>query len=413
MKPSGDHRWAWIKALTLLLLLLFAPLFLGATSLAGLAQLWKWLLMLLLYVVIMSLFLGALLGVNLPVLRWLERHLRNWVARFDPDAEGLWLHWARRAHHPDQGRWYVDRAAALGGREAQFQEGLVFLEGGMGAGGQGAGVDRMRRAALRGHPEAAFCLAEALRTGYGSVLPEPAEAELWYQRSAGLGFGMAAAWLARAYEDGDGVAVDGDKARHWAARAESLRPHAGLSHSLLRHDAGPPDPLVRLLGGALDRAEAAADQVVAYRTGRWALFLGAGGLLATALLLVGSIFWAGSSRLFHLPLFFASPLLLILGWQAYQLQKDRPRTGRDRLLEDAEAGDPEACFQIGLSHRQGDRHRMKDPLTATLWFRRAAEAGHRGAMEALAEAYLGGHGVLRDPREAARWAEAARHESTF
>ncbi len=31
---------------------------------------------------------------------------------------------------------------------------------------------------------------------------------------------------------------------------------------------------------------------------------------------------------------------------------------------------------------------------------------------ALAEAYLGGHGVLRDPRESARWAEAARREST-
>lgn len=113
-----------------------------------------------------------------------------------------------------------------------------------------------------------------------------------------------------------------------------------------------------------------------------------------------------------MPLLMLAPLLVMLGWQAWQLRKDRPRSGRDRLLEAAEAGDPEACHRLGLAYRQGSSTRPRDGYSAVLWFRKAAELGHREAMLALSEAYLGGHGILRDAREAARWAEAARREST-
>jgi TPR repeat protein len=34
------------------------------------------------------------------------------------------------------------------------------------------------------------------------------------------------------------------------------------------------------------------------------------------------------------------------------------------------------------------------------------------AMVALSDAFLGGHGLPRDPREAARWAKEARRESS-
>jgi TPR repeat protein len=100
----------------------------------------------------------------------------------------------------------------------------------------------------------------------------------------------------------------------------------------------------------------------------------------------------------------------MLIWLAVSLRRDRPSGARDRLLEAAEAGDLEACYQVGLAFRQGDGQRLRDHLSAALWFRKAAEGGHRGAMVALAEAYLGGHGVLRDRREAAQWEEAARRE---
>lgn len=407
-----DRRQAWAKATTLLGLILLAPLLLQGTGISMVAKLWSGLLLLAIYTICAFVIFGAMLGASLPALQWLERHLRAWVAWFARDPEALWLHWARHAHYPASARAYLDRAVRLGGREAVFHEALVFLEGGMGAGGQAAGVARLRRAAQRGHPEAAFRLAEALRTGEGSVRPELVEAESWYLRAATLGFGPAAAWLAHAYQAGDGVPADEAKAQAWSGTAELLRPYPQPSHSLLRHEAGPGDPLVRLSSWTVHHAEGAAGHVVANRVGRWALLLLTAGLSGLALLVVGALFWAGSSGLFHLPLLMASPLILMLLWQAWQLRKDGPRSGRDRLLEAAEGGDPEACYQLGLAHRQGRSRRPKDDLTAALWFRKAAEAGHSGAMAALAEAYLGGHGVLRDPREATRWAEAARREST-
>jgi len=412
MSPVLDRRLAWAKGLVALGLLLFTPLLLFATPLFRWAELWVFLLLAALVGFSLAAAVGAMAGANLPVLVWMEGRLRAWVARFAKDPEGLWLHWIRHAHYPAVARSYLERAVRLGGREALFQEALVFLEGGWGAGGQGAGVERLRRAAQAGHLEAAFRLAEALRTGCGTVLPEPAEAERWYLRAASRGCGPAAAWLAHAYACGDGVAPDEVKARVWQQEAERLQPHPPLSHSLLRHDAGPADPLVRLASASLHGAEGAADRALARRSGRVMLLLGSLGLASGVLYVVGLVFWTGSSQLHHLPLLMLAPLLAMLVWQARLLGKGGKRSGRSRLREAAEAGDPEACYRLGLDHRRGTPECPRDDLTAGLWFRKAAEAGHRGAMEALAEACLGGHGMIRDAREAARWAEAARREST-
>ncbi len=402
----------WGRGAALLVLVLLGPLGLQGTRLAIVADTWKMVLILAVWVFAVGSFIGTLLHASVPAVTMAERLFRSWIARFSDRPEVLWLQWARGAHHPPLARWFLDRAAALGGREAQFQEGLLFMEGAQGHGGQATGLDRFRRAALRGHPEAAFRLAEALRTGHGLPLPEPAEAETWYQRAAALGFGPAAAWLAQAYQDGDGVPADEAKAGAWALEAERLRPFLPLSHSLLRHDVAPADPLVHASGKAMAGVEELADRALAHRPLRWLLLTGAVLLPVLWLGVALTFFWAGSSQLHHLPLIFMTPPLLMITWLAWQHYRERPRTGRDRLREAAEAGDPDACYRLGLAYRQGDRPRMKDDLTAALWFRKAAEGGHIGAMAALAEAYLGGHGVLRDPREARRWSEAASREST-
>jgi hypothetical protein len=398
---------AWGLGIASLLALLLGPLLLLPTPLARLAEAWAALLILAFWGYVAASFVGLLARVGTPPLALLERGVRIWVARFAPEPEALWLHWARRAHHPDQAWWCLDRAVRLGGAEATFQEGLAYLEGGFGPGGVIDGAQRMGRAARRGHPEAAFRFAEALRTGHG-VPADPAEAGAWYRRAASAGFGPAAAWLARACETGDGLAADPEEARRWSGIAARLAPHPPLSRSPLRHDAGPEDPLVRLGGRLAGRVEAAADRAVAHSAGRWTLLLGVILLGGLALVTVGAFFWAGSSGLHHLPLIMLGPPLLLLGWQAWRLRREGPTRRRDRLREAAEAGDPEACYRLGLAFLRGDAHRPKDDLSAVLWFRRAAEAGHREAMRALAEAYRGGHGVIRDPRAAARWEEAAR-----
>lgn len=398
---------AWGLGVAALLALILGPLLLFLTPLGRLAEAWAALLILAAWGYAAASLVGLLARAGTPPLTLLERGLRIWVGRFAPEPEALWLHWARRAHSPDQAWWCLDRAVRLGGAEAVFQEALIYLEGGLGPGGVIDGVRRLERAARQGHPEAAFRYAEALRTGLG-VSADPAAAAGWYRRAATGGFGPAAAWLARASETGDGLAADPEEARRWAGIAARLAPHPPLSRSLLRHDAAPEDPLVRLGGRLAERVEAAADRAVAHPAGRWALLLGVMLLGGVVLAMLGAFFWVGSSGLFHVPLMMLAPPLLVLGWQAWRLRREGPNRRRDRLREAAEAGDLEACYQLGQAFLQGDAHRPKDDLSAVLWLRKAAEGGHRGAMRALAEAYRRGHGVLRDPRAAARWEEAAR-----
>ena len=402
---KGSWR-AWGLGIVSLLALLLGPLLLFPTPLRRLAEAWAGLLIAAFWLYAMATFVGLMARASTPPLALLERGLRLWVARFAPEPEALWLHWTRHAHHPDQAWWCLDRAVRLGGAEALFQEGLTYLEGGLGPGGAMAGVQRLERAARRGHPEAAFRYAEALRTGH-DLPADPVEATTWYRRSALGGFGPAAAWLARAFEAGDGLAADAEEARRWSEAAARLAPHPPLPAvpcATMRPRRIPRAPGGRLTG----HVEAAADRVVARRTGRWILLLGtlllAGGALAT----VAAFFWAGSSGLHHLPLLMLAPPVLLLGWQAWRLRREGPTRRRDRLREAAEAGDVEACYRLGLAFRKDDAHRPKDDLSAALWFRRAAEAGHREAMLALAEAYRGGHGVVRDPRAATRWEAAAR-----
>lgn len=389
-----------------LLALLLGPLLLLPTPLWWLAEAWTGLLLLAAWMLLTAAVVGWLAKASAPPLALLERGLRRWVARFDRDPGTLWIHWARHAHHPDMAWWCLERAVELGDAEAVFQEGLVYLEGGFGPGGVIDGVLRMGRAAERGHAEAAFRFAESLRTGLG-VAADPGRAEHWCRRSASAGFGPAAAWLARAYEVGDGVAADPEEARRWSEAAARLAPHPPLTHSPLRHDAAPEDPLVHLGGHFAGRVEALAALVVAHPAGRRTLLLGAVLLSGLALFAVGALFWAGSSGLHHLPLIMLGPPVAMLGWQAWRLRREGPRRGRDRLREAAEAGDADACYRLGLTYRKGSPAHPRDDLGAVLWFRRAAEGGHREAMLALAEAYRGGHGVVRDRREAARWGERA------
>ena len=413
--PPPALRRTWGRALSALGLTLTAPFLLWWTPLAILAGVWGTLLLVALILLVVGAFIGAVAQATVPAISVAERLLRRWVACFAPDPEGLWLFWAAQAPRAGMGDWCLGRAVALGGREAQFQEALAFMEGGLGHGGQSAGLNCLRRAALRGHPEAAFRLAEVLRSGGVQVHRNAAEALTWYRSSAEAGYAAAALWLAHAHATGDGVPVDPVQAAAWTEVAIPLGPALPLSRSLLRHDAAPEDALERVLVQISDAVDQAAERVVGTRRGRLALLLVSGVVTAywlMGLIVLGIVLWIGSSGIYHLPLLVALPPLAVLAGRAWRLRREGPRRGRDRLREAAEAGDPEACHSLAVAHHMGSAHHPKDPLAAALWFRKAAEAGHRQAMLALAEAHRTGHGVLRDPQEATRWTEAARSEST-
>ena len=57
---------------------------------------------------------------------------------------------------------------------------------------------------------------------------------------------------------------------------------------------------------------------------------------------------------------------------------------------------------LGLMYELG-RGVQKDEAEGARWHRKAAEAGHVGAMKDLAAMYLKGRGVPKDEKEAAAW----------
>ena len=74
----------------------------------------------------------------------------------------------------------------------------------------------------------------------------------------------------------------------------------------------------------------------------------------------------------------------------------------------AARGDAISIYDVAESLLEG-RGVKSDPPAAVPWFRRAAEAGHFGAMAMLAKIYGEGlYGQAKDPAQAADWAKRAR-----
>jgi hypothetical protein len=78
-----------------------------------------------------------------------------------------------------------------------------------------------------------------------------------------------------------------------------------------------------------------------------------------------------------------------------------PTTSQE-LRKRAEAGDPQAQFELGRACEEGTGASQDDAL-AMEWFRKAAEHGSAQAQNSLGVMYAQGRGVQRDKEEAVRW----------
>lgn len=70
-----------------------------------------------------------------------------------------------------------------------------------------------------------------------------------------------------------------------------------------------------------------------------------------------------------------------------------PSVDRTQLVQQATAGEPSAQLLLGLAYRDGRYGLPRDPATARIWLRRAADAGNGYAASALGD--LGGVGTER------------------
>jgi len=148
---------------------------------------------------------------------------RRALAAFHPRKGELWHRWALQASRPDLGVAFLEEAARRDHAEAHFELGLFFEEGGQGPGGRDSAARHYRAAAELGHLEATYRLAELLRWGVGPSR-DPGAAHRWYLRSALGGFRPAMDWLVRAFEFGEGVPEDLEKAVYWTVKAQALPP---------------------------------------------------------------------------------------------------------------------------------------------------------------------------------------------
>jgi TPR repeat protein len=76
------------------------------------------------------------------------------------------------------------------------------------------------------------------------------------------------------------------------------------------------------------------------------------------------------------------------------------------LQPKANAGDPEAQFELGVDYRWGLGGK-RDEAEAVRWYRKAADQGHAQAQVSLANCYHYGIGAEKDKKKARHWLKKA------
>jgi TPR repeat protein len=105
-------------------------------------------------------------------------------------------------------------------------------------------------------------------------------------------------------------------------------------------------------------------------------------------------------------------LVIMLAVLAVQSAVGQSQSARKRFADiktQAEAGDAESQFKLGVCYADGDGV-AKDPGTAVKWYRLAAESGHAEAQYRLGTCLSAGVGVAKDYSEAVKWLRKAAEQ---
>lgn len=89
------------------------------------------------------------------------------------------------------------------------------------------------------------------------------------------------------------------------------------------------------------------------------------------------------------------------------LGKGDNKAAQTLLLKEAEKGNVEAYYPLGLLYARGTEGVPRDDKEALKWISLAAKAGQSKAMVFLGQLYLKGFGTAKDPNEAAKWFKLA------
>ncbi|MCB5248471.1 MAG: tetratricopeptide repeat protein, partial [Candidatus Cloacimonadales bacterium] len=81
----------------------------------------------------------------------------------------------------------------------------------------------------------------------------------------------------------------------------------------------------------------------------------------------------------------------------------------DHLISDAENGDMEAQYILGLSYYRGEGVE-KNSKQAVYWYEKAANLGDADAQYNLGSCYANGEGVVKNYKQAVYWYEKAANQ---
>ena len=329
------------------------------------------------------------------------------------------------------------KSAEAGDLSGMFSLGHAYLEG-MGTDSDlEAGRRWLLAAAEKGYAPAMVAMARVYVTGTG-VKRDFATAVDWYRRAADAGNEFAMNSMGEAYERGIGVDADPAKAREWYTKAADAGSAGAMANLGRIHGQGigvEADPVVGFVW--MKRAaeeglpEAMWRLVSLYASGegttkstvevaRWTRRAASAGH-PEAMLAVGLAYWkgggafersrskairwlrrAGEAGSVH-ALYSAGYLLV------YEPEDEKERTEGIRLLERAdEKGHATAAYTLSLVFGPAAKDEDEDWKTSFRWMKRAAEAGHVEAMNALSKYYARGIGVPKDAAKAAEWRKRAK-----
>lgn len=109
-------------------------------------------------------------------------------------------------------------------------------------------------------------------------------------------------------------------------------------------------------------------------------------------------------------MFNLSGFFLIVISACIALAQSNPPSQLNDLLQKAQAGDPQAQFELGQAYEDG-KDVPQDDAAAANWYRKSADQGNASAQNTLGTMYSAGRGVPRDKEEALRWYHTAARQA--
>lgn len=260
----------------------------------------------------------------------------------------------------------IAHEAADGDANAQLLYGLAYLEGRYKIKPDAKKAAYwLLRSARDGQPYAEMMVGNLYAEGQG-VAKDPQQAVYWWRLSARAGIPAAQYKLGKARLEGVGVAKDPARAVHWLTKA--------AEHG--NHDAE------FLLGKMYYQGYAVAQDKE----------LGKDWLSRAAA--------HGNSDAIN----FLGVIQGVVKYTTMVYQQSA-----DVLKKKAEAGDPQAQYELGLRYESGAWDVNKDDKQALRWLTAAANNGNHHAMATLAHIYARGElGVKPDPKQATYWRKRSR-----